>query len=306
MPDSPKQAKPKRERRAVYAPRKHPRGRAKTSAQAILRKQRQAEVLQHRLQRRSFADIAKDLGISVASAHRYCEKALADLVPVETRQEVLQQELHGLDTMEAAIWPKAAAGDLDAIDTSLKIKRSRARYLGLHPEGSGVTINNNNALIGGDGLSDAERHGIRVTIVDTRIEERADGSEWRHTTNPDGTTTSTMLQPPKALPAPPGITYQPAHRDDKLIDAKAVDIPPAPELRQPAYNGAEQPNPQSGRKWLDESPHFTPNHPAFKGIPNELEADGYEETKPWHKRKLRKGPPRKGPLVWGGKVKGQK
>jgi hypothetical protein len=50
--------------------------------------------LQHRLQRHSFADIAKELGISVASAHRYCEKAMVDLVPIETRQEVLMAQSH--------------------------------------------------------------------------------------------------------------------------------------------------------------------------------------------------------------------
>jgi hypothetical protein len=165
--------------------------------------------LQHRLQRKSFADIAKELGISVASAHRYCEKALSDLVPTETRQAVLQQELAGLDVMEAAIWPQAAAGDLDAIDTSLKIKRARGRYLSLHaPEGSAVTINN--ALIGGDGKPALTN--VRVTFVDPVSGHIVD-----------------ELDEPPPPPPPLGLEYRPArpaHHDDRTIEAEV--IPPTP------------------------------------------------------------------------------
>ena len=67
--------------------------------------------------------------IRPATAHAYAVKALADIVPVETKQEVLRQELASLDVMEAAIFAKAAKGDADAIDASLKIKKLRARYL---------------------------------------------------------------------------------------------------------------------------------------------------------------------------------
>jgi DNA-binding CsgD family transcriptional regulator len=148
--------------RLVY-PRRHPHGPAKTSARAIARKQREAEVLNYRVQGHSYQAIAEQMHIPASTAYEYAIRAMARIVPVEQAQEVLRMELARLDAMEAAIFDQAAHGEYAAIEACLKISNQRARLLGLYPAAeSKPTLNLN---IGGNPVGNAEDTGIEVRFV---------------------------------------------------------------------------------------------------------------------------------------------
>jgi hypothetical protein len=144
----------------VY-PRRHPLGPAKTSARAITRKQREAEVLSYRVQGHSYQAIAKQMHIPASTAYDYAIRAMHRIVPVEQVQEVLRMELARLDAMEAAVFQQAVHGEYAAIEVCLKISNQRARLLGLYPGDKQPAVNLN---IGG-GAPSAEDSGIQISFI---------------------------------------------------------------------------------------------------------------------------------------------
>lgn len=86
-----------------------------------------------RLAGKSFPAIAAEVGCSTSTAH----KAVSDWLErtrKDTAQDavaVLTLEIERLDTMLAALWPAATAGDCQAVDRCLRIMERRAKLLGL-------------------------------------------------------------------------------------------------------------------------------------------------------------------------------
>ena len=105
----------------------------KTSAASARKLKHQAQALELRRAGMAYAAIGQRLGISKSRAH-----ALVQLGFEETRKqitssadEVKVEELSRLDGMLMKVYPKAAKGELQAIDRVLKIAERRARLLGL-------------------------------------------------------------------------------------------------------------------------------------------------------------------------------
>lgn len=153
--------------------RRPPRGAGKVSAEAIRIRQRQSEVLTYRLHGYSYGAIAKQMHLTPSTAQRYAIRALTEIVPTETAQQVLAQELLKLDAMQSAVYEDAiSGGDKAAIDTLLKIQHQRCRLLGLYPDGkpSGVHV----SIGAGD---NADSTGIQVTFVHPSRQFDADGHQ---------------------------------------------------------------------------------------------------------------------------------
>jgi hypothetical protein len=109
----------------------------KNSRQRMLRlRQRRAEALDHRLQGRSFRDIARTMRVNVATAHSYVVAAMQDTLPLEKREIVLRQELARYDRLYARYSPEAMTGDRAAAKLCLKISSQRERLCGLTQPGS--------------------------------------------------------------------------------------------------------------------------------------------------------------------------
>jgi hypothetical protein len=146
-----------------------------TSPNAIKLQQRRAAALEYRLQGHAYHRIAKALSCHPSTAHDYVVKAMRDMIPAETAQEVLRMELQRLDAMQSAVFADAANGDTAAIEITLRIMAHRDKLLGLTGEekgGKGVHIN----IAEGP---NAEDTGIQVTFVPSkwRAAEVADGGE---------------------------------------------------------------------------------------------------------------------------------
>jgi hypothetical protein len=137
-----------------------------TSPRAILMKQRMATAIDYRLQGHAYWRIAKAMGCDASTVHNYVVKALKEMIPPDSAQQVLRLELARLDAMQAAIFSSANAGDIPAIDATLRIMAQRARLLGLNADKPNNSLNLN---IGGNrsGL-DARECGIQVTFVRSR------------------------------------------------------------------------------------------------------------------------------------------
>lgn len=81
----------------------------------------------------SYSEIASEVGISRASAHRLVSEALHDIREAidNSAGEMRAEEISRLDALVRAVWPQAIAGDFYAIDRALKIMERRAKLLGL-------------------------------------------------------------------------------------------------------------------------------------------------------------------------------
>lgn len=78
----------------------------------------------------SYRDIADKLQVSVATAHRYVQRELAD-VPAADRTQLRDLEAARLDALQALAWPQAKDGDLAAIRECRAISESRRKLFGL-------------------------------------------------------------------------------------------------------------------------------------------------------------------------------
>lgn len=104
-----------------------------TSPRALVALQRQQQAVELRRAGRSYREIARQVGIGVASAHRLVAGAIAEVraTVAEDVAELRALELSRLDGMLGGLWPQARCGNLGAVDRVLKIMERRAKLLGL-------------------------------------------------------------------------------------------------------------------------------------------------------------------------------
>lgn len=96
-----------------------------TRAMDVLGQMRQAEALRLRTQGKTFRAIADELGVDVATAHRYVKAGLAELAE-QTHDEAKHLralELSRLDELLAKVWP-FATGDLTPLIRQLEEKQA--------------------------------------------------------------------------------------------------------------------------------------------------------------------------------------
>lgn len=92
--------------------------------------ERRAEALQHRRRGLSYREVADVMGISVGRAHQLVAEALEHVIVGEV-EELRALESSRLDAAQEAIWPKVLKGNINAIDSFLRLSARRARLLGL-------------------------------------------------------------------------------------------------------------------------------------------------------------------------------
>ncbi|HEX8859791.1 MAG TPA: helix-turn-helix domain-containing protein [Actinomycetes bacterium] len=106
----------------------------------IAARQREARALQLRQAGATYAQIGRQLGVCESRAWRIVQRALRRVV-ADPLEELRRLETLRLDALQLAIWPKAMAGNLLAVDRVLAIMARRARLLGLDaPAQSRVTV----------------------------------------------------------------------------------------------------------------------------------------------------------------------
>jgi hypothetical protein len=107
------------------------RGEHMASGHRIHAVERQAAALRLRAAGRTYQAIARALGYgSVSAVETAITRALRATQPTPNAEE-RALDLERLDALHAAIWPRAMAGDLAAVDGVVKVMERRARMLGL-------------------------------------------------------------------------------------------------------------------------------------------------------------------------------
>lgn len=101
-----------------------------TATTAIERAERRSRAVDLRREGLTLREVANELGVSVYTAWNDIQTAVRD-IPKEEADLLRQQEADRLDALQHAIWEKAIAGDLHAIDRVLKIIERRCRLMGL-------------------------------------------------------------------------------------------------------------------------------------------------------------------------------
>jgi hypothetical protein len=131
-----------RARNAVFARKRKLHQRGSTSAKAARRLERQTAIREGRLAHRTLADIAKELGVSEATAYRDSIAAMAKLTPtVEDLRAQQNLEVARIDAMCVGIYPAACKGDHRAIDSMTKLMTLRCRLTGLlDPKGEHLQL----------------------------------------------------------------------------------------------------------------------------------------------------------------------
>jgi hypothetical protein len=114
---------------------------SKSSPRRVSAKLRQAQAIQLRIAGLTFEAIKTAVGYrSKQAAYDAVKRGLKQVVETPAA-ELRDLDLQRLDAMLRAIWPRALAGELRAMDRVLKILESRARLLGLNQEPGGSAEN---------------------------------------------------------------------------------------------------------------------------------------------------------------------
>ena len=109
-----------------------PRPRGRNRPLAAWRKARAVELA---VEGHTYDTIAREVGFANrGTAYRVVRKAL-DETKVDNVQQLRETEVARLDALQAAIWPAAMAGHLDAVQQVAAIIDKRAKLLGLYPAG---------------------------------------------------------------------------------------------------------------------------------------------------------------------------
>lgn len=105
----------------------------RTSPAKARRLQLQEKAIDLRRAGVGFVEIGQKLGISKSTAHRMVEAGMesARAQITASSDDLKAQELSRLDGMLLKLYPKAAKGDVQAIDRVIKIGERRAKLLGL-------------------------------------------------------------------------------------------------------------------------------------------------------------------------------
>lgn len=153
-------------------------GQGRTSGRRAASAEKKVAALRLRAAGASRDDIAAELGVHPVTAWRYIRDAIVEL-PREPAEEVRTLELERLDAMQAALWPMALRGEVQAIDRVLKIMERRARYLGLDEQTSAAP-------------PDEQGGGVPLRELFAQDPQRAlDVARWLHDNLP--------TQPPRVI-----------------------------------------------------------------------------------------------------------
>jgi hypothetical protein len=101
------------------------------STPSISLARRREEAVRLRSVGATYATIAATLGVSISQAHRDVTTEVRR-IPAEEAQHLRQIESMRLDALQRAVWGKALAGDLKAVDRALRIVELRCKLLGLN------------------------------------------------------------------------------------------------------------------------------------------------------------------------------
>lgn len=109
---------------------KTPNARAETSRIDVLAGIKQGEALKLRTRGLTFRQIAAELNVDVATAHRYVKAGLVELAEQtrETSRHLRELELARLDELLAKVWP-FATGDLRPLIAELEARQSELAEL---------------------------------------------------------------------------------------------------------------------------------------------------------------------------------
>ena len=129
---------------------------ARSSARRIALHRKQGEALTLRERGLSFDEIAAELHRPRTAVFRWITEAIDRLTDVPAAA-VLKLELRKLDKVQAAVYPKALQGDVQAVYAYLTLANQRARLLGLYPP-----PNQNIAFIA---ANNSERPPIAIEFV---------------------------------------------------------------------------------------------------------------------------------------------
>lgn len=105
----------------------------RTSPAKARKLEMQAKALELRRGGAGFVEIGLKLGVGKSTAHRLVEASMVDARAQISASvdEMRADEIARLDGMLAKLYPKAAEGDVNAIDRVIKIGERRAKLLGL-------------------------------------------------------------------------------------------------------------------------------------------------------------------------------
>jgi len=148
----------------------------KLSVARISRAERAGQALDLRKSGLTFRQIGERMGVTEQHAHRLVTQELARLNAkrAESAEAVTRLEIERLDRLLAAVWEKAMAGELAAIDRVLSIMARRAKLLGIDLEKTttpSVSLNNINVNAK---LSDHER-ALAIQSVLARVGQQDPG-----------------------------------------------------------------------------------------------------------------------------------
>jgi hypothetical protein len=113
------------------------------SPQRIKAAQRRAEALELRLAGCTYQAIGERLGCSYQRVQTIIKRELERLTAqrTEAAQALVTQECERLDRLQLGLWGKAVKGDIDAVNTLLRLMNRRAKLLGLDtPTTLGVNV----------------------------------------------------------------------------------------------------------------------------------------------------------------------
>jgi hypothetical protein len=117
---------------------------SRASARRIKAVQRRTEAVELRVAGLTYREIGERLQCSTAMAHKIVTEELQRLTRerAQAAGTLSQLENERLDRLHTALWPQAAAGDMDAVNTILRLMNRRAKLLGLDvPATLGVNVN---------------------------------------------------------------------------------------------------------------------------------------------------------------------
>ena len=106
---------------------------SRTSPRRIHRQGRINEALALRCAGKTFDAIAREMKVTISTAHGYVTEGLGS-ISTENARELMTMELRRLDNLLAVHFPKAIAGDLPSTAMTLRITELRCRLVGLFPQ----------------------------------------------------------------------------------------------------------------------------------------------------------------------------
>jgi len=131
--------------------------------------QREHEVVQLRLEGKTFEQIANQLGYADHSGARDAWLRATERTPMESVNEYRALHLRRLEHLVGLLWPKVEAGDLQAFPNLLALLKEEAALLGLYaPKESKVEV----TTYDGDLLRERARQIIKIVREHSDTESR--------------------------------------------------------------------------------------------------------------------------------------